>query len=343
MPEKDMPDTDGKGNYGIMKEKKTKERPSACTSCGGQLIQKDPYTYECASCGRKYYISADRVHKVSVRLSAGKMILICALCAIAVTGIAVAGYQYYTGRLVKSASRFSVCFRDFLMKAYQRPIAEIKEEDLRKMKYLKIEKDGEYIFTYSFEDFYDYRDEQAYEKTLHTISEDGKKDDFSPTNIQYFTGLTRLELYTEAWENYILPEENVLRSIYCLDGLSRNGTPQFFSRANPDTLEEVVIMEADDLEDFSFMEYLKGVKTFAIHQAKLKSGDMFQGFNRLENLILYQVDMEEDETDKIVENLLSLPSLKRFHMEGKTAWYIEDEQWEEWQQKYEGKMILTRE
>ena len=332
-----------------MKQNVLNERPSACTSCGGQLEQKDPYTYVCTSCGRVYYISANRHHKISVRLSAGKIILICALSAIAVTGAAVLGYQYYTTRLVKSASRFCQCFRDFLMEACNRPIADIGEEELETIKYLKIERDGEsaqakgYRFTYSFEDYYDYGDMEAYEKTLKTISVKGETEDFSPTNVQYFTGLTRLELYTDAWENYVLPKENKIRSIYCLDGLSRYGTPEFFSRANPDTLEEVAIMEAGELKDFSFMEHLKGVKSFLIHEAALKDGGMFDGFDNLEQLILYQVDMEEDEAEEIVEGLLALPSLKYFHMEGRTAWYIADGQWEEWQRLYDGKLVLTRE
>jgi len=326
-----------------MRQEKMKGRPEACTSCGGKLEQKDPYTYECTSCGRKYYISAGRTHKVSVRLSAGKVLLACCAAAIAVTGAGVAGYQYYTGRLVQSASRFCVAFRDFLMEAYGRPVAEIREEDLRKIKYLKIEKDREYTFTYSFEDYYDYRDKEAFEDTLCTISVDAPEDDFSPTNVQYFTGLTRLELYTDVWENYVLPEENVLRGIYCLDGLSKYGTPQFFTRVNQDTLEEVAIMEAGNLEDFSFMENLKGIKTLVLHKAVLKNGEMFKGFDHLESLLLYQVDMEEDKAAGIVEELLSLPSLDIFHMEGKTAWYIEDGQWEQWQRMYDGKVVLSRE
>lgn len=326
-----------------MRQKKISRRPEACTSCGGRLEQRDPYTYECTSCGRKYYISADRTHRVSVRLSAGKIILICSLAAIAVTGAAVAGYQYYTSRLVQSASRFCVAFRDFLMEAYGKPVAEIGEEDLQKIKYLKIERDKEYKFTYSFEDYYDYRDKDAYEETLRTIEVHAPKEDFSPTNLQYFTGITRLELYTDVWENYILPEENAVRSIYCLDGLSKSGTPRFFTRANPDTLEEVAIMEAENLEDFSFMENLKGVKTLLLHKARLKSGEMFLGFDSLENLVLYQVDIEEDKAADIAEGLLSLPSMKYFRMEGKAAWYIEDEKWEQWEKKYDGKIMLSRE
>ena len=326
-----------------MKQKKIKGRQTICDFCGGQLEQRDEYTCVCTSCGRSYYISAGRTHKVSVKVSAGKMILICSLAAVAVTGAAVAGYQYYTGRLVQSASRFCVAFRDFLMEVYDKPVAEIVEEDLRNIKYLRIEKDKEYKFTYGFEDYYDYRDEEAFQGTLGTIAVDAPRDDFSPSNIQYFTGLTRLELYTDVWENYVLPEENVIRSITCLDGLSKSGTPRFFTRINPDTLEEVVIMEAENLKDFSFMEDLKGIKTLLLHKAAIGVGEMFDGFDRLENLILYQVDLEEEDAEEMVDGLLKLPSLKYFHMEGKAAWYIEDEQWEKWQEIYDGKILLTRE
>ena len=62
-----------------MKQKKIKGRQTICDFCGGQLEQRDEYTCVCTSCGRSYYISAGRTHKVSVKVSAGKMILICSL------------------------------------------------------------------------------------------------------------------------------------------------------------------------------------------------------------------------------------------------------------------------
>ena len=223
-----------------------KEKPKACTSCGGELAQISPYEYQCTSCGRTYYISADRLHKVSVKLSMGQIILLCVMAAILVGAVSVVGYQYYTGRMVQSASRFSVAFRDFLMEVYEKPVADINEDDLSRMKYLRIERSKGYEFTYSFQDYYDFPDRESFEKTCETIVIETSKEDFSPTNVQYFTGLTRLELYTDAWENYVLPEENVIRGIYCVDGLSRYGTPQFFSRVNPDTLEEVAIVVGED-------------------------------------------------------------------------------------------------
>lgn len=105
--------------------KKQTDRPRRCTSCGDELVQKDAYTLQCTSCGREYYLSADRTHRVSIHLSVGKMIFLSAMAVIAVTAFGVFGYQYYTGRLVSSASRFSVTFRDFLMEAYGKPVAEI--------------------------------------------------------------------------------------------------------------------------------------------------------------------------------------------------------------------------
>ena len=154
-----------------MEIKQDKEnRLTICESCGGSLMQKDPYVFQCSSCGRKYYISADRTHKVSIRLSAGKIILICAALVILVTALAVTGYQFYTGRMVASASRFSVVFRDFLMEVYQKPAAEIHKEDLEKIKYLRIEENKGYQFTYGFEDYYTYDDPDTALEEERTVS-----------------------------------------------------------------------------------------------------------------------------------------------------------------------------
>lgn len=322
-------------------ETQTKEKP--CGSCGGTLVRVNSYEYRCSSCGRKYYVSADRLHKVSVRMSAGKMIMLCIAAAIVIGAVSVAGYQFYTGRLVASASRFSVVFRDFVMEVFEKPASDISGEDLSRIKYLKIQRDKDYLFTYSFEDIYEYQDMESYQKTLRTVTVDGKKEDFSPTNIQYFTGLTRLELYTEAWQNYQLPKENVLRYLICTDGLSRYGTPEFFKNVNKDTLEEVLILKADNLEDFSFMEDLRGVKGFLLEDATLKNVDMFQGFDDLEQLVLYHVDMKEEDTCRLVEELLTLPSLRRFAISGKTAWYITDQEWERLQETYGARIALIRE
>lgn len=101
-------------------------------------------------------------------------------------------------------------------------------------------------------------------------------------------------------------------------------------------------MEAGELKDFSFMEDLKGVHTCLLHKAVLKNGEMFEGFDDLERLILYQVEMDEEDAAVIVEGILSLPSLEYFHIEGKTAWYITEEQWEKWRELYDGKIVLSR-
>lgn len=325
------------------KSMKNLKNLKSCTSCGGSLIKKDSYTYQCTSCGREYYVSADRVHKVSVHLSVGKIVLICAAVMIAVTTAAVGGYQYYTGNLVESASRFSVAFRDFLMEVYGKPIAEIREEDLAQIKYLKIEKDGAYQFTYSFADYYDYPDMESFEGTLRSIAVEVSKDDFSPSNLQYFTGLTRVELYTGAWENYVLPGENELRCIYCTDGLSKYGTPQFFTAVNQDTLEEVVIYDAKNLEDFSFLEDLRGIRRLELEGAVLGDVSGFAELEALEELSLRYVTMEEDKTYDMVKELLALPSLRKFSMEGKTAWYLTEEQWTELETVYKDRIVMQRE
>lgn len=314
-----------------------------CPSCGGKLAQRDRYTCRCESCGQEFYLSVNRTHRISLRLSVGQTIAACAAAVAVAILLAVIGYQYYTGRMVLSASRFCVAFRDFLMEAYEKPIAQIGEEDLAKIKYLKIEKKDGYCFTYGFEDSYQYPDVERYQKTLRQITVKASKDEFSPSNVQYFSGLTRLEIYVDGWENYTLPEENVLRGIYCTDGLSKYGTPQFFARINPDTLEEVGILEAQHLEDFSFLEHLRGIKKFSLEKAAIKDQDLLAGFDALEELSLEYVEMDEDKAYGIIKAFLSLPSLRSLSIKGKAAWYLTDGQWEELEREFGGRIRLERE
>ncbi len=307
-----------------------------CTSCGGRLVQKSRELCRCASCGREYYLSVDREPLVSVRLSAGKTLIICAAVLILITAVAVAGYRYYTADLVQSASRFSVVFRDFVMEVYGKPVAAVTGEELAGIRYLKIEKEDGYRFTCSFEDYYAYEDSDDYGKTLREVVVAGSPEDFSPSNVEFFTGLTKLELYTEAWENYRLPEKNLLRSISCIDGLSRYGTPHFFEAVNPDTLEEVVIAGAGGLSDFSFLEKLRRIRRFTLEEAELKQEGLFDGFEKLEELTLRYPAVKEEDIYRMVENILMLPSLQRFELEGKAAWYLTDAQWEELSRNNQG-------
>ncbi len=314
------------------------QQPKSCTACGGSLVRKGPYLCQCEACGKKYYISASRTHKVTVRLSMGTLILRISLGVMALIAAAVLGYQLYTGHLVLSARRFSVAFRDFLMEAYEKPVAEIRPEDLAQMKYLKIEREDGYRFTYSFQDDYD----MPGTAPRKSITIEASKDDFSPTNVQYFTGLTQLELYTDAWENYRLPEENEIRSIICTDGLSRYGVPKFFSEANPDTLEEVTILEAENLEDFSFLEDLKNIRKFSLEKAAIQDAGIFAGLEKLEELELRYVVLEEEKAKDIVREILALPSLRYFFMEGKSAWYISDEDWRLLEEEFGDRVRMVR-
>ena len=313
-----------------------------CSSCGGKLVFKDQYTYQCSHCGQEYYISADRTHKVSVHLSVGKMIVMYALIAMVIVAAILGVYQHYTAQLGKAASRFSVVFREFLLEVYDKPVAKITEEDLEKIKYLRIEKDGDYKFTYSYEDYFAYEDEEMYAKTLQSISVEGTEDDFSPTNLQYFSGLTFVELYTGSWQNYKLPEENGIRCIRCTNGMSRYGTSDFFENVNPDTLEEVTILDAGELDDFSFLENLHSVRSFTLEGAHLKSTDMFAELSNLTYLELDYVEMEQEEVYGYVENLLNIPTLTGFTMKGKAAWYMTEEQWAELEEKYGERIALSR-
>ena len=131
--------------------------------------------------------------------------------------------------------------------------------------------------------------------------------------------------------------------IYCTDGLSKYGTPQFFTRINPDTLEEVGIFEAQHLEDFSFLEHLQGIKKFSLEKAAIKDQDLLAGFDALEELSLRYVEMDEDKAYGIIKAFLSLPSLRSFSIEGKAAWYLTDGQWEELEREFGGRIRLKRE
>lgn len=317
--------------------------PEKCSSCGGELFLKNQYAYQCRHCGQEYYLSANKTHKISVHMSVGKMILLSALIVIAIVAAGILGYQYYTTKLVGSASRFSVVVRDFLMEVYDKPAAQITEEDLAKIKYLRIEKDGEYTFTYSFEDYFAYEDAEAYAKSLQTVAVKGSGDDFSPTNLQYFSGLTKVELYTGYWQNYKLPEENQIRCIYCVSGMSRYGNSTFFEDVNQDTLMEVVILNAGELDDYSFMEHLKCVHYFTLEGAKLKSTEPFTQLPNLEYLELDYVEIEKEKVRDYVEELLEIPTLTHFTIRGNTAWHISEEQWAELEESYGERITLTRE
>ncbi len=322
------------GNTGI-KEK--------CSSCGGSLRLKNKLTYYCENCGQEYYISTDKTHRVSIRLTVSRIIVMIAAAVIAAVLAAVAAYEIYTGRLAEKASRFSVAFRDFLLEVYDRPLPQISAEDLKKIRYLKIEKDKTYQFTYSFEDYYEYDNRESYEKTLETVEVTAIREDFSPANLEYFSGLTRVELYTEAWENYVLPKENQLRYISCNDGLSRYGKSKFFSSLNPDTIEEVVINNAQDLRDYSFLKDLTDVKVFTLQDAVLKNVNDFKNMKALEELSLKDLVMDEEKVYENMEELLSLPSLKKLTISGSSIWYITEEQWAQLQETYEGKIEIRRE
>lgn len=314
-----------------------------CVSCGGTLKQLNKVTYRCESCGQEYYHSPERKHRINIHLKLSKAIAVAVTCFIVIIVGILFAYRWYTSQLVYQSGRFSVPFREFLIEAYDKEILSIEDADLAAMKYLKISRaDGIYTFTYSFEDYYDYENKETFEETLKTFSIQSKKTEFSPSNVQYLTGLTRLELCTEAWQNYKLPKENVLRYIYCENGYSKYGNATFFDNINPDTLEEICIYNAEELTDFSFMKNLQGVKSFTLEGAILNSGDMFEGFDRLEHISLKYVEMKEEDALEIVNTLLALPSLNSLSMEGRSAWYITDEQWTGLQKQYGNRVTITR-
>lgn len=321
-----------------------KRVPTQCESCGGQLERVDKNTYKCIHCDSKYYVSTTTLHKVGVHIPVKTIVI---RLAIAIVGVIVAGvlaYLLYTAVLVKDASRFSVAFRDFLLRVYDKPVVDIQEEDLAQIKYLRIERQkGSYRFTYSFEDYYDYVDMEAFERCTETVAIKESITDFSPSNVQYFTGLTRLELYTDSWHNYVLPEQNQLRSIVCCTDVSRYGNSTFFERINPDTLEEVVVYSEEDMdEDRYLLEDIKTVRNLTLERLVYDDPNMFKDFEQLEQLYLLYPVIPEDAVYEMVEGALQCPNLKRLVIEGKAAWYLTDEQWAQLQETYGNRVELER-
>lgn len=315
----------------------------SCASCGGRLEQINEYTYRCMSCGQEYYYSGEKNKKIKVRFKMSTAIVAVTVCFIVVVVGFLLIYQIYTQRLVNEASKFCAPVRDFLMEAYDEQILDIDEKDLAKLKYLKIEREnGKYVFTYSFEDCYAYEDVESFEKTLKRVAVSSKTEAYSPSNIQYFSGLTRLELYADAWQNYKLPEENMLRSIYCKNGYSKYGTPTFFDNVNPQTLEEVYIYDAEELTDYSFMEHLQGIKSYTLEGATLSDADIFEGLNNLEHVSLKYVELTEEDMIALVNGLLAKPSFKSLYLEGRCAWYFSEQEWSELQEQYKDRVTLER-
>lgn len=323
-----------------MKKQDTLE--TCCAVCGGQLEQKSKDFFQCTYCGRGYYMSDLRIRRIQLRLSVKNMILLLAAVVMTVTTIAVIGYQFYINQMAGAAGRFSTAFRDFLLEVYDMPVAELDEGELEQIKYLKIEKEGAYLFTYSFEDYYDYDDSASYEETLETVVISVKPDKFDPEDLQYFTGLTKVELYADAWQNYKLPENNRLRSITCKNGESKVGTPQFFSAVNQDTIEEVIILDAKDLDRDLYLEEVKNVKRLSLEYITIEGTDMFAGFDQLEELTLSYPVLEEENICEVVERMLQLPSLKKLTITGSTLWCLDKEEWRYLKKTYGEKVAFER-
>lgn len=339
-------------------------KKKTCMFCAGVLAKKDKDTYHCPYCGKDYFISVDKKKRWYMLLPVGTLTVAAAICGMALVIWLLVAYYQRSDAMYDNAERFSKVYATFLTEVYDEPVAVIDDKDLARMKYLKVEQEeGEYIFSYSFENPYDYREENSGEnrkednkenyrekagevekdfaKTIKTVRVD--EAGYAPTNLQYFTGLTRVELYTGAWENYLLPEDNEIRSIGCVDGYSRYGKPEFFAGANYQTLEEVTIYEAEDLTDYSFIEEISGIKSFTLENPVIKDGAPFQEFEQLESLTLLNPEFPETGVYELVDGMLSIPSLKTFRIEGPGGWYLSDEEWNTLKEKYDGRVEMARE
>lgn len=314
-----------------------------CTACGGRLDRKNQYTYQCAHCGREYYESVDRTHSLFLQIRGAKLVIAVTAAFVCFITAALACYYVYTIKLTGDAARFSVAFREFLMEVYEKPIVTVSKEDLDKIRYLKIEKDKGYTFSYSFEDYYDYDREEEFFKTVKKVTVDAQKKDFSPSNVQYFEGLTRLELLTDAWQNYFLPKQNKIRSIVCVCGVSNYGKSDFFQTANRDTLKEVTLLNVSAAEDLAFLQELSGIRRLTLENVFIKDEKLLDGFGQLETLYLLDVDMEEEKADSILSGIFSLPSLKELTLSGRGRYYLTDAEWEALEKKYPDIMVFMEE
>ena len=313
-----------------------------CDSCGGRLNRINKNLYECAHCGSQYHVESVKGRSLRVNLSIKAIVGILAgiMLLAAIGGTAI--YAGYTGRLMGDAARFSKAFRDFVLEAYNKPVVDISEEDLAQLKYLKVEKEGAYQFSYSFEDYYAYADVEDFEKNLQTVTVNVDYEDFSPLDIRFFTGLTRLELYADAWQNFILPKENKLKSILCNNGISQYGESAFFQRANAETLEEVVIFSKEEIKELYFLQDITGIRRLTLEKAVLTDATFLQEFDKLESLYLRYPVVEEGQAYEIVEGILKCPKLKLLYVEGKLSYYLTEEEWEHLQNTYGNRVVIQR-
>ncbi len=317
--------------------------PSQCESCGGEIKQIDQNTYQCMHCDSQYYVSTRTVKTIGLHIPIKKMVITTSAVITAFVVITLIVYQAYTTILVKDASRFSVAFRDFLLEVYDKPVANINSDDLSQIKYLRIERiKKSYHFTYSFEDYYNYNPEE-FESHTNTVVIKKSIEDFSPSNLQYFTGLVRVELYTNSWHNYMLPEHNKLRSIVCRSDVSRYGNSAFFEKINPTTLCEIVLYSEDALdEDRYILDDIKTVQTLTLQRLIYDQPDMFKDFHHLKELHLLYPIIPQEHAYEIIDATLQCPELEKLVIEGKAAWYLSDAEWNSLQKTYGNRIKIER-
>ncbi|MBQ7774684.1 MAG: hypothetical protein IJ379_02095 [Lachnospiraceae bacterium] len=318
-----------------------------CESCGGKLRKQGKNTYICSNCSSKYYSSMSFWKKLYIHLPVSRLVMFFAGVIMTVTLLGIIAYQVYTVRLVQDAGRFSQVFRDFLVQAYEKEVADISDEDLARLKYLQIKYEDGYVFEYSFQNPYEYAagvEDVAYPKQHVVLDGKYREDSYIAKDIQYFSGLTKLVLYVETWLDYELAEDNVIRSITCQKGLSPNRNPQLFKQANPETLEEVKVYapEEENLENIDFLQDIKGVKYLYLERVELEEVNVWQGFDKLEEVYLEYPVIEKTQALEIIEGILQCPNLKKLSIKGKAVWYLTDEEWQQLQEKYGDRVLMER-
>ena len=314
-----------------------------CKACGGLLIRKSSYLYQCENCDKDYYVSKNKLHKISLSFPNKKLLFMRSIVAVFMIGVLILVGKYYlhTKKMKENTERFSQCFRIFLTEVFEKSIAMIDEDDMESIKYLKIEeKQQGTVFTYSFKDYYECEDEEEFTKNVEEIIVDNWG--YSSEDTRYFSGLTKIEIYLGAWQNYVLPESNNIRSITCFSGESKYGKSDFFKNVNPNTLEEVIIYSDDKINDISFLEDISGIRSLYLEQAVIYDMFYFKKFNNLKELTLINAEFDEKNAYEVVEELLQISSLEKLYIEGPSVWYISDDEWIKLQEKYKTVHIERR-
>ena len=74
----------------------------------------------------------------------------------------------------------------------------------------------------------------------------------------------------------------------------------------------------------------------------MTEADIWQEFDRLEEVYLEYPVIEEKDVLNIIEGILQCPVLKKLTINGKAGWYITDEEWQQLLVEYGDRVVMER-